>query len=221
MLAASRSRLVSASLCLKRTSATPSSSARRRAEELGIRNARFTQIDAETSIDLEAGSVDGALCRWGYMLMADPGSALRETRRVLRPGARVAMAAWTGRDDNPWSVLPSRELIERGIAEPPDPNLPGQFAWGREGLIGEQLDAAGFGEHHVETLDFTFDYASAEDWWASQSEYSSWFAKTIAGASDEDVAAVRAAVDRHAEGFTDAAGTVKLPARTWVAWAAA
>ena len=196
-------------------------SAQRRAEELGIRNARFKQIDAETSIDLEAGSVDGTLCRWAYMLMADPEAALRETRRVLRPGARVAMAAWTGRDDNPWSVLPSRELIERGVAEPPDPNVPGQFAWGPEGLIAEHLDAAGFGEHHVETLDFTFDYASAEDWWASQSEYSSWFAKTVAGASADDVAAVRAAVDRHAAGFMDAEGTVRVPARTWVAWAAA
>ena len=48
--------------------------AQRRAEELGIGNVRFKQIDADTSIDLEAGSIDGVLCRWGYMLMADPGT---------------------------------------------------------------------------------------------------------------------------------------------------
>ena len=65
--------------------------AQRRAEELGIRNVRFKQIDAETSIDLEAASVDGVLCRWGYMLVADPETALRETRRVLqaRPPRRA------------------------------------------------------------------------------------------------------------------------------------
>src|SRR3954463_1076877 len=50
-------------------------------------------VDAE-SIEAPAASFDGVLCRWGYMLMADPGAALRETRRVLRPGGRVALAAW-------------------------------------------------------------------------------------------------------------------------------
>jgi ubiquinone/menaquinone biosynthesis C-methylase UbiE len=47
------------------------SAARRRAEALGIRNVRFRQIDAQT-MDLEAASLDGVLCRWGYMLMDDP-----------------------------------------------------------------------------------------------------------------------------------------------------
>ena len=195
--------------------------AQRRAEELGVHNVRFKQIDAETSIDVETASVDGVLCRWGYMLMADPETALRETRRVLRLGARVALAAWAGREHNPWSVLPGAELIQRGLAEPPDPSLPGQFAWGPEGRIAEHLEAAGFGEHHVEALDFPIDYASAEDWWSSAADFSSWFRSTVASASEEDVAAVRAAVERHAERFTTADGTVRIPARTWVAWAAA
>src|SRR3954454_13462005 len=46
-------------------------------------------MDAEFPFDLDAASFDAALCRWGYMLMADPGAALRETRRVLRPGGRL------------------------------------------------------------------------------------------------------------------------------------
>ena len=58
--------------------------AQERAQELGIHNVRFLQVDAE-SIDLPAASVDGVLCRWGYMLLADPEAGLRETRRVLRP----------------------------------------------------------------------------------------------------------------------------------------
>jgi SAM-dependent methyltransferase len=195
--------------------------ARRRAEELGVSNVRFKQIDAETSVDLEAASVDGALCRWGYMLMADPETALRETRRVLKPGARVALAAWTARDDNSWTVLPGRELIERGLAEPPDPALPGQFAWAEEGVIADHLEAAGFAEHHVEPLDFTIDYRSAADWWQSQCEFSVWFANTVARASDDDLAEVSDAIDRHAERFAAGDGTLRIPARTWVAWAAA
>ena len=196
-------------------------SAQRRAEELGVRNVRFKQIDAETSIDIEAASLDGVLCRWGYMLLADPGTALRETRRVLKPGARVALAAWTSREENPWAALPSLELIARGLVEPPPSDGPGQFAWAREGVVAEQLDAAGFTEHGVEPLDFTIPYRSATDWWSAQSAFSTWFAAAIESASDDDLAAVGDAVDRHAERFAQPDGTLRIPARTWVAWAAA
>ncbi len=52
-------------------------------------NVRFKQIDAETSIDVPAASIDGVLCRWGFMLMAEPGVALSGARRVLKPGGRA------------------------------------------------------------------------------------------------------------------------------------
>jgi ubiquinone/menaquinone biosynthesis C-methylase UbiE len=58
--------------------------ARRRAGELGITNVEFRVLDAE-HLDLDTASVDGVLCRLGYMLVADPAAALAETRRVLRP----------------------------------------------------------------------------------------------------------------------------------------
>jgi SAM-dependent methyltransferase len=195
--------------------------AHRRAEELGVTNVRFKQIDAETSIDLEAASLDGALCRWGYMLMADPEHALRETRRVLKPGARVALAAWAAPDANLWSTLPVRAMVERGLAEPPDPSAPGQFAWADERRIAETLDAAGFGEHHVEALDFAIGYGSTGDLWDTASDLSSAFSAALRPASAEDVAAVRAELEQGVEAFTQPDGTLRMPARTWVAWAAA
>jgi SAM-dependent methyltransferase len=195
--------------------------AQRRAEELGVRNVRFKQIDAETSIDVEAASLDGVLCRWAYMLMADPGTALRETRRVLKSGARVALAAWAAPEDNLWSVLPYREMTERGVVEESDPDAPHQFTWAEEGLVAEHLEAAGFAEHHVEPLEFTMDFRSAADWWDFQADMSARFSAALREAGEEELAAVRAAIDRHAERFTTADGTVRIPARTWVARAAA
>ena len=70
--------------------------ARRRGAERGLDNVEYRVIDAER-IELDADSVDGVLCRFGYMLMADPAAALAETRRVLRPGGRAG-ARGLGRD---------------------------------------------------------------------------------------------------------------------------
>jgi SAM-dependent methyltransferase len=196
-------------------------SAQRRAEELGVGNVRFKQIDADSSIDLEAASLDGVLCRFGFMLMADPESALRQTRRVLKPGARVSLAVWAGPEQNPWSVVPNQAMAERGLGIQGDPDAPGQFTWARAGLVAENLEAAGFTEHHVEALEFLIPYGSVDDWWASQSELSGRFAAALREAGEEDVAAVRAAVKRHAERFATAEGTLEIPACAWVAWGAA
>src|SRR5258707_8625576 len=65
--------------------------ARARAIELGLANVEFQVLNAEW-IDLPLASVDAVLCRWGYMLMADPEAALGETRRVRRPRGRLAPA---------------------------------------------------------------------------------------------------------------------------------
>ena len=58
--------------------------AEERAAELGLTNVTFKAIDAEW-IDEPTASLDAVLCRFGYMLMLDPGAALQETRRG-RPG---------------------------------------------------------------------------------------------------------------------------------------
>jgi hypothetical protein len=105
--------------------------------------------------------------------------------------------------------------------ERPDPAMPGQFAWGREGLIAEQLEAAGFTDHHVEAVDFAIGYRSAADWWNAGTTLSRFIADAVEQAGDDDLAAVGDAIDEHAAQFTQPDGTLLIPARTWVAWAEA
>jgi SAM-dependent methyltransferase len=190
--------------------------AQRRAEELGLDNVRFKQIDADTSIDIEAATMDGVLCRWGYMLMADPNNALRETRRVLKAGGRVSLAAWAAPEDNPWVSIIGRELTRQGLAEPPSPDEPGQFTWAREGVIEEQLADAGFVEYEVDSVSFSERYASFEDYWQIHSSMSSRMREALAGAEPAAVEALRDAVRAEVGD-----GAFELPARTWVAVATA
>jgi len=189
------------------------SAAQRRAEALGIRNARFKQVDGSQPLDFEAASIDGVLCRWGYMLMPDGEAALRETRRILRPGGRVALAAWTSAEENQWSSLPVRLLIERGALPPPEDDGPGQFAWAEEGIVAENLENAGFVEYEVETVDFPVRYPSVEGWWATSRSMSIRAGR----AQVDDEAEILGALADAAREWTNEDGSLAVPARTWVA----
>jgi ubiquinone/menaquinone biosynthesis C-methylase UbiE len=89
--------------------------ARRRAQALGIDNVEFKRLELEW-IDLPTATVDAILCRWGVMLTLDPGAALRECRRVLRPGGRITLSFWDMPANTPWATIPTHTLIQHGHA---------------------------------------------------------------------------------------------------------
>jgi ubiquinone/menaquinone biosynthesis C-methylase UbiE len=138
--------------------------ARRRAEELGVSNAEFRSMDAER-MDLPDDSVDGVVCRWGYMLMADPAAALRETKRVLRPGGRVAFSVWADPAANPWASVPAGALLEHTGATPPDPHAPGIFAMASEVRTRELLAEAGLEPKRMEHVEMEWAFESADQEW--------------------------------------------------------
>ena len=194
--------------------------ARARAQELGVTNVEFKAMDAEW-IDLPTADVDGVLCRWGYMLLADAGAALRETRRVLKPGGTVALAAWTGPEENPWSSVPNAELVRMGAMEPPDPDAPGQFAWRDPAVIAEALEEAGFVLAHIDQVAFTFRYPSLDDWWDAALELSVRLHDAVAALTPAQRDDLRDAIDERLARFVADDGSVALPARTHVAAASA
>ena len=129
--------------------------ARRRGDELGHRNVDYRVMDAER-IELDSDSVDGVLCRFGYMLMANPAAALGETRRVLRPGGRLALAVWGAAERNPWAAIGGRLLVERGHMPPPEPEAPGVFSMGSEERTRALLEGAGFADVRTEEIAVRF-----------------------------------------------------------------
>jgi ubiquinone/menaquinone biosynthesis C-methylase UbiE len=169
-------------------------SATRVAEELGITNAEFRVLDAER-LELDDASVDGAICRFGYMLMAEPGRALRESRRVLRGGGRLVFSVFSEPERNPWMTVARGVLVERGHLPPPDADEPGLFRLRDPDRIATLLTEAGFPHSEVEEMAIVFRFEDAESLWIYASELQGPIALAIAKLADEERRVVRAAIE--------------------------
>ncbi len=189
-------------------------------EQTGASNVEVRQMEAEW-LDVPTASQDTILSRWGYMLLADPETALREARRVLRPGGRVALAVWAPIDENPWIGVVQRELLARGLAPQPEPGAPGMFALAAPGRIEELLSAAGFADVGVEPVRFDWLAPSLEAWWEHMRAVSISLGGALDTLTPADHYAFRDAVDTGYAPYVAQDGSVALPACSLVAWAEA
>ena len=189
--------------------------ARRRSAELGLANVEQRVMDAE-EMSLEDDSVDGVLCRFGFMLMPDPAAALAETRRILRPGGRLALAVWSTAKRNPWAAIIGRILAERGLSPLPEPGAPGMFVLADESYLRELLEGARFSVERLEEVPVLFAYDDVDDYIVRTKDLGGMFSRAWSDASDEDREAIRARLAEDYEPFA-VDGGYELPGVALVA----
>jgi SAM-dependent methyltransferase len=174
--------------------------ARGESTRLGLKNVEHRVLDAQ-NMDLADGSVDGVLCRWGFMLMADPASALAETRRVLRPGGKVAFSVWGEPAGNPWASLPARIINEYIGGPPPSPDAPGIFAMADPQRTRALLHAAGLVPQRMEDVEMTWQFPDFDTVWRFLTTMAGALAITIRAMPESEQAAIRERFEAAAQPF--------------------
>jgi O-methyltransferase/aklanonic acid methyltransferase len=110
--------------------------------------------DAER-LDLADNSFDVALCGFGVFFFPDPATALREIRRVVRPGGRFAASTFIGGTGGyrwAWDII---EAIRPGT---PRPRSPVATAAG----LAEVLAAVGFEQLGTSRVEEPFRFADVD-----------------------------------------------------------
>jgi ubiquinone/menaquinone biosynthesis C-methylase UbiE len=197
--------------------------ARERASSLGLANVEFQVLNAEW-IDLPVASVDAVLCRFGFMLMADPLTALRETRRVLRPGGRIALAVWDQPNLNPWALEATLELVQRGLSKAPDSEgqtQPGPFALGEHSRLLSLMQDAGFIDPLIESVDVQQRHPNFAEFWETLLDISRNFHDAVLDRPEAEIAEIRQAIERRLERFSASDGTLSIPGKALLACASA
>ncbi len=179
--------------------------AARRAAAQGVTNVRTRVLALETVEEPDA-SFDAVLCREGLMFATDPAGALREVRRVLRPGGRAAFAVWGPPAENPWMRLPFEAVRQQAGVPAPAPGSVGPFALSDAHLLGELVTASGLTDVRVEEVPVPMHVASTTEWWSRTSALAGPLVRLIAGMTDSDRTAVRARLDAEAAPYVTADG---------------
>lgn len=164
------------------------------------------EIDA-TSTGLAAARYDAVVFRMGLMFVPDPAEALRECRRVLRTGGRVAVAVWSGPAHNPWLTSVGMSAMMQGLVQGGPPTGPGGiFSLGEPEQLEKAAREAGFVDVEVRRVPILARYSSAEEHYDSVESLAGALHLALLAATPDQRAAVRASAASLIEPYRTASG---------------
>jgi SAM-dependent methyltransferase len=131
------------------------------------RRVRWVQADA-ARLPFADGGFDRVLCQAGLQFVPDRLGALREMRRVLRPGGRLALLVWRALHHSP-GFAALADALETVVGPDAAAVMRAPFAFGDDPRpLAVLLESAGFVDVDVRARAGTVRFASVEAFVRSQ-----------------------------------------------------
>lgn len=165
--------------------------ARQLAEEAGLGNVEFRQIQSELDLGVEPESFDAATCRFGLMFMPDKVGAVRQIWQALRPGGRIAFSTFGPRELAPsFTVL--QDIVSHHIQTGNRPESPDPFTLPTCEATDQILRDAGFAGVECVPVEVTpISAETPEQYWDIASYSNGLLVAVLEDASEETRQAIR------------------------------
>src|ERR671912_2318328 len=137
------------------------------ASAAGVANVTFASMPAE-ALALPDASFDIVYCQFGLMFVPEPIRALREMRRVLRPGGQIGIAVWSTPEKVGLFLIP--RIVAPALPPIAGEASPSPMSMGAPGLIEGMVAEAGFREVVTDRVTISHDIADPEFEWQSWRE---------------------------------------------------
>ncbi len=112
----------------------------------------FVEADAQ-DLPFEDGDFDTVVCSFGMMHIPDQPQALREVRRVLKPGGQFIMTSWCGPDVSPVFQVFYSSAQEHGDPSVKMPDSPNFYQYADVEVARALLAEAGLAVHTQRQID--------------------------------------------------------------------
>lgn len=118
---------------------------------------------AAEALPFDKDSFDRVVSQFGLMFFADPVQALREMKRVTRPGGRIAVAVWGALEATPGYAAVAQildDLFGPEIAE----SIEAPYSLGDTEALRLLFEKAGYADAQIKTVNGTARFTSVEAW---------------------------------------------------------
>ena len=109
----------------------------------GLTNITFRQADAQ-ALPFPDEHFDRVTSKLGVMYFVDCAQALKEIRRVLKPGGKAALLAWGPPEQSPYIQAALGPVLRIAQLPPPPPGAPQPFRFAQHGRLTTELEGVGF-----------------------------------------------------------------------------